>query len=98
MNNVVVTVLYLLRALYQRIIVYCIFSEIQKINDAHKRVCLSRNFKLNDIARPMYVNKQSDCLLSRAHGLIAYFGFFLFTTVECNVAHMIICSITLGLR
>ena len=35
MTNVVVTVLYLLRALHRRIIVYRILSEIQKLDDAH---------------------------------------------------------------
>ena len=58
MNSIVVTVLYLLRALNRRIIVYRILSKIHKLDDEHKRVCLSWNFKLNDIARPIYVNKQ----------------------------------------
>ena len=62
MNNVVVTVLYLLRAYHRRIIVYRALSKIKNLDDTH--------FKFNDIARPIYVNKTSDCLFSRLQRLI----------------------------
>ena len=55
-NNVVVTVLHLLKALHRRIVVYRIIVRNSKIDDAHKQVSLSWNFKLNDIAGPNYVN------------------------------------------
>ena len=56
MNNVVVTVLYLLRALHQRIIVYRILYKIKRIRAS--------------LVTAIYDNKQSDCLLSRSQGLI----------------------------
>ena len=56
MNNVVVTVLYLLWALHRRIIVYHILYKKK-----HLRASL---------ATAIYDNKQSDCLLSRSQGLI----------------------------
>ena len=56
MNNVVVTVLYLLRALHRRIIVYRILQKIKRIRAS--------------LATAIYDNKQSDCLLSRSQGLI----------------------------
>ena len=59
MNNVVVTVLHLLRALHQRIIVYRIGPIVK--NATHTS---------ESIATAIYDNKQSDCLLSRSQGLI----------------------------
>ena len=56
MNNVVVTVLYLLRALHRRIIVYRILSKIQRITAS--------------LAMAIYDNKMLDCLLSRSQRLI----------------------------
>ena len=50
MNNVVVTVLYLLRALHRRIIVYRKLSKIQHIRAS--------------LATAIYGNKMLDCLLS----------------------------------
>ena len=50
-NNVVVTVLYLLRALHRRIIVYRIVYKNQRIRAS--------------LATAIYEKKQSDCLLSR---------------------------------
>ena len=56
MNNVVVvTVLYLLRTLHRRIIVYHILSKIKRAS----------------LAAAIYDNKQSDCLLSRSQGLFS---------------------------
>ena len=55
-NSVVVTVLYLLRALHRRIIVCRILSKIQRIRAS--------------LATDIYDIKQSDCLLSRSQGLI----------------------------
>ena len=55
-NNVVVTVLYLLRALHQRIIVYRIVKK-----PTHTSECSYGHLR--------YKN-QSDCLLSRSQGLI----------------------------
>ena len=55
-NNVVVTVLYLLRALHRRIIVYRILYKNQRIRAS--------------LATAIYDKKQSDCLLSRSQGLI----------------------------
>ena len=56
MNSVAVTVLYLLRALHRRIIVYRILSKIQRIRAS--------------LATAIYDNKLSDCLLSRSQRLI----------------------------
>ena len=58
MNNVVVTVLYLVRALHRRIIVDRILYKIQRIRAS--------------LATAIYDNKQSDCLLSRSQGLIGF--------------------------
>ena len=55
-NNVVVTALYLLWALHQRIIVYRIMYKIQRIRAS--------------LATANYDNKQSDCLSSRSQRLI----------------------------
>ena len=56
-NNVVDTVLYLLRALHRRIIVYRILYKNQRIRAS--------------LATAIYDKKnQSDCLLSRSQGLI----------------------------
>ena len=55
-NNVVVTVLYLLRALHRRIIVYRILSKI---------LCIRAS-----LATAIYDNKLSDSLLSRSQRLI----------------------------
>ena len=55
-NNIVVTVLYLLRALQRRIIVYRILYKNQRIQAS--------------LATAIYDKKQSDCLLSRSQGLI----------------------------
>ena len=55
MNNVV-TVLYLLRALHRRIIVYCALSKIQNLDDAFRA----------SLATAIYGNKMLDCLLSRS--------------------------------
>ena len=52
MNSVVVTVLYLLRALHHRIIVHHILSKIKRTRAS--------------LDTAIYVNKQSDCLLSRS--------------------------------
>ena len=60
-NSVVVSVLFIAGITPTN---YSILSEIQKVDDAHERV------PIPVIARPIYVNKQSDCLLSRAHGFI----------------------------
>ena len=70
-NNVFVTVLYLLRAYHKRI-VYC--QIFQNLDDAWKRVglYLLRNFKLNDIVRPIDVNKASDILLSKSQSLVGF--------------------------
>ena len=57
MNSVVVTVLYLLRALHRQIIVYRIYCK------KNQRVRAS-------LAAAIYDKKQSDCLLSRSQGLI----------------------------
>ena len=57
MNNVVVTVLYLLRALHRRIIVYRILYKNERIRAS--------------LATAIYDKKTViDCLLSRSHGLI----------------------------
>ena len=56
-NSVVVTVLYLLRALHRRIIVYRILSKIQRIRAS--------------LATALHGNKLSDCLLSRSQMLIS---------------------------
>ena len=56
--NTAVTVLYLLRALHRRIIVYRVLYKIQNL-EVQKRVYLRWNVKLNDIARPIYVDKTS---------------------------------------
>ena len=55
-NNVVVTVFYLLRALHRRIIVYRILQKNQRLRAS--------------LATAIYDNKQSGCLLSRSQGLI----------------------------
>ena len=55
-NSVVVTVLYLLRALHRRIIVYRILSKMQRLRAS--------------LATAIYDNKQSGCLLSRSQRLI----------------------------
>ena len=54
-NNVVVTVLYLLRALHRRILVYRILSKIQLIGA--------------NLAAAIYGNKMLECLLSRSQSL-----------------------------
>ena len=58
MNSVVVTVLYLSRALHRRIIVYRILSKIQRIRAS--------------LATAIYDNKLLDCLLSRSQRLIGH--------------------------
>ena len=55
-NSVVVTVLYLLRLLHRRIIVYRILSKMQRIRAS--------------LATAIYDNKQSDCLLSRSQPIL----------------------------
>ena len=54
--NIRVTVLYLLRALHRRSIVHRILQKNQRIRAS--------------LATANYDKKQSDCLLSRSHGLI----------------------------
>ena len=63
MNNVVVTVLYLLRALHQRIIMY--HNYIVK-NSKRRRLIRA------SLAKAIYGNKMLDCLLSRSQRLIGY--------------------------